>query len=136
MTQEPDSVVARFLAWLTDHRPELTPEERSLIEEASLYASNAHSGQMRKSGIPYEEHPFEVARILSENGMDAEVIAAGILHDVVEDTEITCKDIEERFGISRERVRQIETKALAKLKHPSRSHFLEGWDDAFEDASE
>ena len=99
MTQEPDSVVARFLAWLTDHRPELTPEERSLIEEASLYASNAHSGQMRKSGIPYEEHPFEVARILSENGMDAEVIAAGILHDVVEDTEITSKDIEERFGI-------------------------------------
>jgi len=48
----------------------------------------------------------------------------------------TLKDIGERFGISRERVRQIETKALAKLKHPSRSHFLEGWDDAFEDASE
>jgi RNA polymerase primary sigma factor len=45
----------------------------------------------------------------------------------------TLKEIGERFGISRERVRQIETKALAKLKHPSRSRFLEGWEDSFEE---
>jgi len=45
----------------------------------------------------------------------------------------TLKEIGERFGISRERVRQIETKALAKLKHPSRSRFLDGWEDSFDD---
>jgi RNA polymerase sigma factor (sigma-70 family) len=48
----------------------------------------------------------------------------------------TLKEIGERFGISRERVRQIETKALAKLKHPSRSRFLDGWEDSFDDEIE
>lgn len=48
----------------------------------------------------------------------------------------TLKEIGERFGISRERVRQIETKALAKLKHPSRSRYLEGWEDSFEEDPE
>jgi GTP pyrophosphokinase len=94
----PESTAERFMRWLADHRPDLPPAAVELLGNASRYASEAHSGQTRKSGIPYEEHPFEVARILSENGMDAEVIAAGILHDVVEDTEITTQDIESVFG--------------------------------------
>lgn len=98
MNDLPDSIAERFMGWLGDHRPDLSEAARSLLGNASEYASRAHSGQTRKSGIPYEEHPFEVARILAENGMDAEVIAAGILHDVVEDTEISTQDIEKEFG--------------------------------------
>jgi GTP diphosphokinase / guanosine-3',5'-bis(diphosphate) 3'-diphosphatase len=98
MSDLPEGVVPRFLGWLADHRPDFAPADLELIEKASLYASQAHTGQVRKSGIPYEEHPFEVARILAENGMEAPLIAAGILHDVVEDTEITTADIEDQFG--------------------------------------
>lgn len=98
MNELPDSISERFIGWVADHRPDLRPEAMELLGNASRYASQAHMGQTRKSGIPYEEHPFEVARILAENGMDAELIAAGILHDVVEDTEISTADIEKEFG--------------------------------------
>lgn len=71
----------------------------NLLEEAIIYATVLHQGKTRKiSKIPYILHPLEVAQIISTMTEDQEVIAAGILHDVVEDTDGTLSQIEERFG--------------------------------------
>ncbi|MCL2202679.1 MAG: bifunctional (p)ppGpp synthetase/guanosine-3',5'-bis(diphosphate) 3'-pyrophosphohydrolase [Defluviitaleaceae bacterium] len=69
-----------------------------LIEEAFTFAREAHKGQMRASGEPFIMHPLAVATILAEMRSDLESIAAGILHDVVEDTPYTIDDIGEGFG--------------------------------------
>ncbi len=69
------------------------------LEEAIIYATVMHQGKMRKLGsIPYILHPMEVAQILSTMTDDQDVITAGILHDVVEDTDGTLVEIEKRFG--------------------------------------
>ena len=70
-----------------------------IMEEAIKYATDMHQGKNRKfSNIPYILHPLEVAQILSTLTDDEEVITAGILHDIVENTEGTLTEIEERFG--------------------------------------
>ncbi|MBO4373794.1 MAG: HD domain-containing protein [Lachnospiraceae bacterium] len=70
-----------------------------LLEEAIIYATVMHQGKLRKFGnIPYILHPMEVAQILSTITDDKEIITAGILHDVVEDTDGTLQEIEKRFG--------------------------------------
>jgi len=71
----------------------------NLLEEAIIYATVMHQGKVRKfNGIPYILHPMEVAQILSTMTEDAEIITAGILHDIVEDTDGTLIEIEKRFG--------------------------------------
>ncbi|MCR4589840.1 MAG: HD domain-containing protein [Lachnospiraceae bacterium] len=71
----------------------------NLLEEAIIYSTVMHQGKVRKFGnIPYILHPMEVAQILSTMTNDIEVITAGILHDVVEDTDGTLEEIEKRFG--------------------------------------
>ncbi|MBR4982393.1 MAG: HD domain-containing protein, partial [Lachnospiraceae bacterium] len=70
----------------------------SLIEKAFNIAREAHKNQFRKSGEPYIIHPLCVAMILAELELDKETIVAGILHDVVEDTVLTDKEITELFG--------------------------------------
>lgn len=70
-----------------------------LIAGAMEFAAEAHAGHMRKAtNIPYIVHPFETAMILKENGMTEEVMAAGLLHDVLEDTGVSPEDIKVRFG--------------------------------------
>ncbi|WP_432663395.1 HD domain-containing protein [Wukongibacter baidiensis] len=70
-----------------------------LINKAIEIAAKAHEGQHRKvTDIPYIVHPFEVAMILQENGCSEDVIAAGILHDTLEDTELTEAEVREVFG--------------------------------------
>lgn len=73
-------------------------DDISLIEKAYEIARNAHEGQLRKSGEPYIIHPLYVAIILAGLELDKETIAAGILHDVVEDTVLTREQIAQRFG--------------------------------------
>ncbi len=77
------------------HRPSINV---GLIERAYDVAAAAHEGQMRASGEPYVTHPVEVAYYLAGLQMDAETLAAAILHDVPEDTDMTLLDIEKRFG--------------------------------------
>ncbi len=75
-----------------------TPEDIELITRAYDYAEKAHSGQFRKSGDPYFLHVAQTGYYLAELGVSPTVIAAGLLHDTVEDTEVTEKDIEREFG--------------------------------------
>ena len=72
--------------------------ESKLLTKAYHFSYNAHNGQLRKSKKPYFEHCLEVARILAEHQLDTSSIVAGLLHDVVEDTEISLSEIEENFG--------------------------------------
>ena len=69
-----------------------------LIQHAYVYAATAHAGQMRLSGEPYLSHPLAVAYTLAEMGFDEPTIAAGLLHDTVEDTKATIEEIDENFG--------------------------------------
>lgn len=69
-----------------------------LIDKAYEIASSYHDGQLRYSGETYVSHPIAVAKILMELGMDSQCVMAGLLHDIVEDTDVTVKMIEEQFG--------------------------------------
>jgi GTP pyrophosphokinase len=69
-----------------------------LIERAFDTALKLHDGQTRMSGHPYITHPLAVAHILAGYGMDAETLAAALLHDTVEDTEITLEDVVDQYG--------------------------------------
>lgn len=68
------------------------------IQKAIKVATKAHEGQLRKTGEPYIIHPLAVMKILQEWNMDEDSVVAGVLHDTVEDTELTLKDIEDEFG--------------------------------------
>jgi GTP diphosphokinase / guanosine-3',5'-bis(diphosphate) 3'-diphosphatase len=76
----------------------MTPKDVSFVQEAYEYARKAHEGQYRKSGVEYIHHPVHVAGILVHLQLDAVTIAAALLHDVVEDTDTTVEDLQERFG--------------------------------------
>lgn len=69
-----------------------------LIKHAYVYAAAAHAGQTRLSGEPYLSHPLAVADILAEMGFDEPTVAAGLLHDTVEDTHSTIEEIDDNFG--------------------------------------
>ncbi|MGH2593049.1 MAG: HD domain-containing protein, partial [Anaerolineae bacterium] len=69
-----------------------------VIERAYLVADECHRGQKRASGEPYIQHCLAVAKILADLGLDAPTIAAGLLHDVVEDTPIRLAQLQRDFG--------------------------------------
>lgn len=68
------------------------------LRQAYLVARDAHEGQTRSSGEPYIIHPIAVARILAEMRLDHETLMAALLHDVIEDTDVTKEDLQQRFG--------------------------------------
>ncbi|MFQ3573592.1 MAG: bifunctional (p)ppGpp synthetase/guanosine-3',5'-bis(diphosphate) 3'-pyrophosphohydrolase [Thermodesulfovibrionales bacterium] len=70
----------------------------SIIKKAYVFSREAHCTQKRKEGIPYIYHPLSVAKILSQMRLDTATIAAGLLHDTVEDTGISTNDIKEMFS--------------------------------------
>lgn len=70
----------------------------TIINEAFIFANEGHKNQKRKSGEPYITHPLQVAIYLSEINLDVETIIAALLHDLIEDTEITYEDIKNKFG--------------------------------------
>ena len=76
----------------------LPPPDVALVERAFAFSEHAHQGQFRKSGEPYITHPLAVASILSQWRLDAQGLAAALLHDVMEDTSVTKTQIESSFG--------------------------------------
>ena len=90
-----DALLEKLLTQLPDY---YNIAEREFVERAYHVAEEAHHGQMRHSGKPYISHCLEVASILAEMRAPAEVIAAGLLHDTVEDTKITLQDLRADFG--------------------------------------
>lgn len=73
-------------------------QDKDIISRAYKYASEAHEGHLRKSGEPYMIHTAAVALKLAEMGMGPRTIAAGLLHDTIEDTTVTSEDIRKEFG--------------------------------------
>ena len=69
-----------------------------MIKDAYVVACEKHKDQMRKSGDPYVQHPIEVAYLLAELHTGPATIAAGLLHDVLEDTDMTKEEMAARFG--------------------------------------
>jgi GTP pyrophosphokinase len=84
-----------LLAMVRANRPSDDPE---IIRKAWEFCLEHHSGQLRASGAPYALHPLEVAMVLAEMKLDSTAIAAGLLHDAVEDTPVTTEDITAKFG--------------------------------------
>ena len=97
-TSDPASgtpTIADVVAEAQRHRPSVNV---GLLERAHDLAVTAHEGQLRASGEPYVVHPIAVAYELAQLQMDAETLAAALLHDVPEDTDVTLPEIEKRFG--------------------------------------
>ncbi|KKQ88166.1 MAG: GTP diphosphokinase [Parcubacteria group bacterium GW2011_GWF2_38_8] len=76
----------------------VSKKDEELIRKAYEFAERAHQGQKRLSGEPYFAHVFETAKILAKLGMDTQTIMAGLLHDVLEDTDVKEEEIKKEFG--------------------------------------
>lgn len=101
-------------------------EEKKRIGEAMEFATKAHKGQVRRSGVPYVTHTIATAKILSSIGMDASTVIAGLIHDVPEDTAIPLSEIEERFGSTVAHIVDGITKlGKIKLRGSREEYFLE-----------
>jgi GTP pyrophosphokinase len=79
-------------------REYLPPEKIALVKKAYDFAAEAHQGQMRKSGDPYIEHPLQVALSLAKLQLDADTLAAALLHDVPETCDVPISELEAQFG--------------------------------------
>lgn len=99
-------------------RKYLNEEHVELVKKAYDFAKHAHRDQYRKSGEPYIIHPIQVAGILADLEMDPSTVAAGFLHDVVEDTNVSLKDIEHTFNAEVAMLVDGVTK-LGKIKYKS-----------------
>ena len=80
---------------ISEYHPEA---DLDIIERAYIYSARVHAGQVRLSGEPYLSHPLEVAGMLSDMKLDVISVAAGLLHDVIEDTQAVPEEVEEMFG--------------------------------------
>jgi guanosine-3',5'-bis(diphosphate) 3'-pyrophosphohydrolase len=80
---------------IADYVPEA---DLDIVKRAYIYSARVHEGQVRLSGEPYLSHPLEVAGILADMKLDPESVAAGLLHDVIEDTSATPQEIKDLFG--------------------------------------
>ena len=116
MTTGMDEVIQKASSYLQE-------QDLELIRRAYALSEQAHRGQVRKSGVPYIMHPIAVAGILVNLHMDAVTIAAGLLHDVVEDTEITLDSLREQFGSEVALLVDGVTK-LDKIKYKSKEEQL------------
>ncbi len=72
--------------------------DTTLVQRAYIFAASAHQGMTRRSGEPYLNHPLAVAGILCDMKMDVATVAAGLLHDTIEDTETTLEEVDQKFG--------------------------------------
>lgn len=104
----------------------LTKERKDLIYRAFLFAQKAHRGQKRRSGEEYIQHCLATAKILGQIGMESKTVAAGLLHDVPEDTSVTLLDLEKEFGNEvTSMVEGITKLGRIKLRESREEYFLE-----------
>jgi guanosine-3',5'-bis(diphosphate) 3'-pyrophosphohydrolase len=99
-----------------EHLPKLPKKDKELIIRACEFAKKAHDGQLRKSGEPYYNHVFATGVNLASLKMDSDTIAAGIMHDVLEDTTVTEEEMMQEFGEHITKLVQGVTK-LGKLRY-------------------
>ncbi len=92
----------------------LSKEDLHRLEAAYAVAEKAHRGVKRKSGEPFITHPVAVTEILAEMRLDPDALMAGLLHDTVEDTDVTLEELEEKFGATVRKIVEGETK-ISKL---------------------
>ena len=90
--------VTRFRELMRKLRENRPNDDLDLVKKAYDFSQKHHAGQTRASGQPYLVHPLEVALVLADMKMDPVAIAAGLLHDSVEDTSVTIVDIRKEFG--------------------------------------
>ncbi|MGN0022455.1 MAG: HD domain-containing protein, partial [Elusimicrobiaceae bacterium] len=90
-----DHYLEEIIAGFKEYNPN---HDTAMIEKAYFFAKKAHENQKRLTGEPFFIHCCEVAKILLEHKLDADTISAALLHDTVEDTETTVKDIEVNFN--------------------------------------
>ncbi len=88
----------RFDDILEKVSPRLGEKDIAVLQKAYVFAARAHKGQVRRSGEPYLSHPLEVAGMLADMNLDRTTLVAGLLHDVLEDTDVTAAEIREAFG--------------------------------------
>src|SRR5438477_3241017 len=105
-----------LLKLVRENRP---GDDLDIIQRAYEFSLQHHNGQTRASGEPYLVHPLEVALVLAEMKLDSTAIAAGLLHDAVEDTDVTNSQIEEKFGTPVAHIVDGVTK-IAKINLASR----------------
>ena len=101
----------------------MNDDQIAFVEKAYKFAANAHKDQKRASGQPYIVHPTQVAGTLAKLSLDPDTIAAGFLHDTVEDTPVTNDDIKEKFGKDVAFIVDGVTK-LNKYQYKSHQEFL------------
>ena len=94
-TNTPDAIFDAVIAEFLRHHPD---GDVAVLQQAYEMAARGHDGQMRQTGDPYITHPLIVAQLLAEYGMDQATLAAAMLHDVVEDTDITLGEVRNAFG--------------------------------------
>src|SRR5580698_7325623 len=111
-----DARFERMLATVRANRP---ADDLAIIRSAWIFCMQQHATQKRASGEPYVIHPLEVAQVLAELKMDSTAIAAGLLHDAVEDTDVTPEEIAKRFGEQVAHIVEGVTK-LDKIKFANR----------------
>ena len=114
-----DPVEARFEHVLETVHASRPIDDLGLIRKAWEFCKQQHAGQKRASGEPYIIHPLEVAQVLAELKMDSTAIAAGLLHDAVEDTDVTSVEIAKRFNEQVAHIVEGVTK-LDKIKFANR----------------
>jgi guanosine-3',5'-bis(diphosphate) 3'-pyrophosphohydrolase len=116
---DPTSIEARFEHLLETVHHNRPNDDLDLIRRAWVFCMQQHEGQKRASGEPYIIHPLEVCQILADLKMDSTAIAAGLLHDAVEDTDVTSPEIAKRFNEQVAHIVEGVTK-LDKIKFANR----------------
>ncbi|MFT7557750.1 MAG: guanosine-3',5'-bis(diphosphate) 3'-pyrophosphohydrolase [Planctomycetota bacterium] len=114
--------IYRYLEQL--HAQQLTTADKARIQKAYDFAKKAHEGQQRASGEPYFNHVFESAKNCARFGMDVTTVVAGMLHDTIEDTPVTSKDITDTFDAEVTKLVEGVTK-LGKLKYRGHERHVE-----------
>jgi len=113
------SVDTKFATLLTTVHENRPGDDLEIIRKAWAFCLQQHEGQKRASGEPYVIHPLEVGQVLAELRMDSTAIAAGLLHDAVEDTDVTSAEIAKQFGEQVAHIVEGVTK-LDKIKFANR----------------